>query len=201
MELDPELADLLGARSPESAPPSRSNAAARPVAPPASENSSALIFSKAQLADFLDLTAKRVEQLQADGVLKPIGGSQRPRFHARDAVRAYCIFIREKASRGVAVNDALKDQRVRKESAMADKAELQNAALRGELVNSADVARAWGDIARDVRSGMLAVPSRAGSALQLDAAGVAVIEREIHSALERLADDALPSDEGAPDVD
>ena len=73
----------------------------------------------------------------------------------------------------------------------AERLEIQNATARDELLPAADVRHAWGDIIRDVRAGLLAVPSRCGAALpHLSVADVESIDGEIRAALEGLADDA-----------
>ena len=140
-------------------------------------------MTEAALGDLLGLSARRVRQLVTEGVLtKPL--------HRRDSVRAYCGWLREKASRGVAVMDDLKAEKIRQAREAADKLALQNAAARGELVRASEVESAWSNVLRDVRSMMLAVPSRCGASLpHLTAHDVAAIDGEIKSALRGLADD------------
>ena len=61
-------------------------------------------------------------------------------------------------------------------------------AARGDMVRAADVEREWANVLRDVRSTMLAVPSRVESKLaHLSAHDVAEIDSEIKAALEGLA--------------
>ena len=140
-------------------------------------------MTEAALGDLLGISARRVRQLVTEGVLtKPL--------HRRDSVRAYCGWLREKASRGVAVVDDLKAEKIRQAREAADKLALQNAAARGELVTASAVESAWSNVLRDVRSMLLAVPSRCGASLpHLTAHDVAAIDGEIKSALRGLADD------------
>lgn len=140
-------------------------------------------MTEAALGDLLGISARRVRQLVTEGVLtKPL--------RRRDSVRAYCAWLREKASRGVAVMDDLKAEKIRQAREAADKLALQNAAARGELVRASEVESAWSNVLRDVRSMMLAVPSRCGASLpHLTAHDVAAIDGEIKSALKGLADD------------
>ena len=158
----------------------------RPVARPGAELHSETPESEMTenaLADLLGLQARRIRQLVSEGVLtKPL--------HRRDSVRAYCGWLREKAQRGVAVQDDLKAEKVRQAREAADKLALQNAASRGELVSTAEVESTWSGVLREVRSMMLAVPSRCGATLpHLTTHDVAAIDGEIKAALRGLADD------------
>ena len=70
------------------------------------------------------------------------------------------------------------------------KAELQNAATRGALLDAGDVEREWTATFAGVRARMLAVPSRAAQRLpHLGAHDVSEIDREVR--------DALPKRRGA----
>lgn len=140
-------------------------------------------MTESALGDVLGVGVRRIRQLVTEGVLtKPL--------HRRDSVRAYCGWLREKASRGVAVMDELKAEKVRQAREAADKLALQNAASRGEMVAASAVESAWSNVLRDVRSMMLAVPSRCGATLpHLTTHDVASIEGEIKAALKGLADD------------
>ena len=183
-----DLADLLGPIDPIPGSLSGVAPSPRPVASLPPETASAGHISEAELSDLLDLTSRRVRDLVTDGVI-PRKGRGATAFDRRAAVRAYCIWIRDKASRGVAVMDELKAEKIRQAREAADKLALQNAAARGELVPSSEVESAWANVLRDVRSMMLAVPSRCGASLaHLTPHDVAAIDREIKSALEGLAD-------------
>ncbi len=91
----------------------------------------------------------------------------------------------------------LTGERARLARAQADAVELKNATARGELVKAEDVARAWADILRTVRSRVLAVPSRVRQSLVLDAATADAIDRELRAALTELGEGGadLPSPE------
>lgn len=183
-----DLADLLGPIDPTPGSQNGLERSPRPAATLPPETVSAGRISEGELADILDLTSRRVRDLVSDGVI-PKSGRGATAFDRRDAVRAYCIWIRDKASRGVAVMDELKAEKIRQAREAADKLALQNAAARRELVPSSEVDSAWSNVLRDVRSMMLAVPSRCGASLaHLTPHDIAAIDREIKSALEGLAD-------------
>lgn len=77
---------------------------------------------------------------------------------------------------------------VRLKKEQADHAELKNQMLRKELVEAVLVERAWANVLRQVRSGVLAVPSRLRQVLpHLTAHDVATIDAELRHVLEDLA--------------
>lgn len=79
-------------------------------------------------------------------------------------------------------------ERLRLLTAQADAAEMKAAALRREMVPAAEVERAWSGILRQVRSGILATPSRLRQILpHLTATDVEAIDAELRRALEELA--------------
>lgn len=183
-----DLADLLGPINPIPGSLSSIAPSPQPVAHDDPFSGSGGFVSEAELADLLDLTSRRVRDLVTDGVI-PRKGRGATAFDRRAAVRAYCAWIRDKASRGVTVMDELKAEKIRQAREAADKLALQNAAARRELVSSSEVESEWSNVLRDVRSMMLAVPSRCGASLShLTPHDVAAIDREIKSALEGLAD-------------
>ena len=143
-------------------------------------------MTEAEIATFLGIGTSRVRTLARDGHLVKVS---RGRFDVRASLAAYLSRLRDGAVKGGGqVPDDLKAEKLRLAKHQADKIEIQNAAARGELVRSADVEREWANVLRDVRSTMLAVPSRVGSKLaHLTAHDVAEIDREIKAALEGLA--------------
>jgi len=152
-------------------------------------------ISETELADSLGLTANRVRTLTRDGVLKRTGKAT---YDRREAVRAYCHALREKltlkghASKG---GDALEAQKLRLATALADKAERANAAARGELIPASAVAREWAGILREVRAGLLALPSRVGSRLgHLTPHDLSEIDLEVRATLNDLSESEDGSD-------
>ncbi len=108
-------------------------------------------------------------------------------------VRAYVQHLRGTASgRGGEEHVlTLTGERARLSRAQAEAVEMKNAVARAELVPAADVERAWGDVLRQVRARILAVPSRLRQSLTLAPADVELIDRELRAALMELghADD------------
>ena len=178
-----DLDDLL---SLDSGPLSGLAAPSAPAVKAAPAKPSDALISATDLADLFDLTPRRVGQLVDMGIIHKSGG----RFDRRDCTRAYAACLRNQSQRGVAVNDELKAEKIRQAREAADKLAIQNAASRGEMVAASAVESAWSNVLREVRSMLLAVPSRCGASLpHLTTHDVRAIDGEIKSALRGLADD------------
>lgn len=147
-------------------------------------------MTEAQLGEFLGIGTSRVRTLARDGVLiRNPGKKGAPGgYDVRASLGGYLARLRDGAVKAGPQTDELKVERLRLAREQADKLELANAAARGDLVRAAEVEREWANVLRDVRSTMLAVPSRVGSKLaHLTAHDVAEIDAEIKAALEGLA--------------
>ncbi|MET4684890.1 hypothetical protein [Brevundimonas faecalis] len=144
--------------------------------------------SKADLAAFLGITARRISQLVEDGVVKSVGRG-RDAFNVADATRTYCAFLSDKARGRLGEGDPLKEQKIRQASEAADRLAMQNARDRGELVSAAAVEAEWGATLRGVRAAMLAVPARVHSRVPtLTAHDLAELDREIRDALTEIGE-------------
>lgn len=142
-------------------------------------------MTEAELAAFLGIGTSRVRTLARDGDLVKVS---RGRFDVRASLAGYLARLRDGAVKAGPQTDELKAEKLRLAREQADKLELANAAARGDLVRAADVEREWANVLRDVRSTVLAVPSRVGSKLaHLTAHDVSEIDSEIKAALEGLA--------------
>ena len=146
--------------------------------------------SKAELAAFLGITARRISQLVEDGVITPAGrGAQA--FNLAEVTRAYCAFLSNAARGRLGDGDPLKAQKIRQAKAGADLGELRAARERAELIPAADVEHSWSLIVRDVQAAIRAVPARLANNLgHLTKADLATVKAELDLALERLADGA-----------
>ncbi|WP_107339771.1 terminase small subunit [Agrobacterium pusense] len=147
----------------------------------------AAVMDERQLAAFLGITPATVRTMARDGLALKAG---RGRYDVAETVRVYAGNLRTRATgRPAPDNDALKAERLRLTAAQATREEIRVEQQRGLLIASDEVARQWANVLRDVRNALLAVPSRCGASLpHLSAADIATLEREIHAALEALAD-------------
>jgi terminase small subunit / prophage DNA-packing protein len=154
-----------------------------PANPAVSTSAEPDLISTEQLADLLALTVQHVGVLARQGVVKQAG---RGRFHRRASIRSYCLDMRQKAT-GRGVTTPLIAEKTRLAREQADKIELQNAAARGELLPATDVEASWAATLREIRAGMLALPSRLQQRLDhLTAHDVTAIDREIRDLLTEL---------------
>ena len=195
-----DLSDLLGPepgipaphyqRAAEGPSPVPATPAARTRRKPASDEMTIgeaipATMTEVEIAAFLGIVTSQVRTKTKDGILVKSG---RARWDVRASLQGYLSQLRDGAIRGGGqVPDELKAEKPRLAREQADKLEIANAA-RGDMVRAADVEREWANVLRDVRSTMLAVPSRVGSKLaHLSAHDVAEIDSEIKAALEGLA--------------
>lgn len=147
------------------------------------------IGTESDLAQLFGIGASRIRTLARDGTVVRVG---RNRFDVAASTRRYVERLRELAEKQPsavpAEPDPLKVEKLRLVAAQREAQEMKNAATRGELISAESVLRGWEGILRDVRNGILAVPSRCGAVLpHLTAADVARIDIELRKALEGLA--------------
>ena len=142
----------------------------------------------ADLCALLGITSGMLTQLKKRGIAAHL---KHDVYDLEETVRAYVAHLRGTASgRGGEDQIAqLTTERARLAREQADAQALKNAALRRELVPAAEVERAWTDILRQVRSRVLAVPSRLRQAVALPADAVAALDRELRDALTELGRD------------
>lgn len=137
------------------------------------------------LGEWLGLTPNRVGVLARQGHLprRPDG-----RYPLKASVTAYAAFARV-AAMGRKADEALAAEKLRVARESADKLAIQNARAKGELIRTAEVARAWGEAMTDLRAAILAIPARVAGRAGLDRAAAAALDDEIRAALEVIADD------------
>lgn len=152
-----------------------------------------LEVSAHELGGLLDLTDRRIRQLARDG---EIPRTRRGRYAVGPAVRAYKAYLEReiaKARKGTGHQDYAE----RLEAVKTERAELELAKMKHEVVDRAAVRAAWQEIAVLVRNRLLAVPAAISTPLAVEnekATCQAIVEREIHQALEQLSQ-ATPSGE------
>ena len=147
------------------------------------------ILAEAELASLLGISGARVRGLCRDGILHRAG---RGRFDARRCLRDYLANLREHAARAgrptAGGSNSLKVAKVKLAEEQAVKIEMQNQVMRRDLVPASEVAFEWSSILRDVRAGMLAVPSRVSVRLgHLTAHDLSEITLEIRDVLSEMA--------------
>jgi hypothetical protein len=116
------------------------------------------LVSQQELAEELGITDRQVRRLQREGVLLTEKMGRRT-YYAQPA--CYHAYLKHKTENGPTTARAQLDAtRQRKLAAEAERAELLLAALRGDLLDRADVARQWETALRLLGARMDAAPSR-----------------------------------------
>ncbi len=142
------------------------------------------------LCDLLALSPAALSDLKKRGIAIHIG---RDAYDMAETVRRYVEHLRGTASGrgGEEQITSLTAERSRLAKEQADAMALKNAALRGYLVSAAEVERTWGDLLRQVRARILAVPGRLRLSQHLPPEIFVEIDRELRDALMELgnADD------------
>lgn len=141
----------------------------------------------ADLCALLDISPAALTDLKKRGIAVHL---KHDSYDLWATVTAYTGHLRSMAARwgSEAEAEGLTAARARLAREKADEAARRNAVALDQLVKAEDVTRAWSEVFRKVRAGVLAVPSRVRSALpHLTAADMAVIDREVRDTLEGLA--------------
>jgi len=143
------------------------------------------------LCALLDLSSGALSELKARGIAVHLAHDN---YDLTATVTNYVRHLRGVAA-GWGPPDQAADltaQRARLAREQADGLALKNARARGELVAAEEVERAWGDVLRQVRARIMAVPSRLRADLPEPGPGVIeALDRELRDALSELghADD------------
>lgn len=111
------------------------------------------------MAYLLDITARRLQQLADEGVVKPV---KRGVWDLVETTHGYIRYLRDGLKGPEDTHDARRE-RARLLKAQADKAEIEAAILRGDVIPSEVVKSAWGDMLAAFRARMLVLPSRAAT--------------------------------------
>ena len=136
------------------------------------------------LASLFGISTRAVTDLAKRGIVVRAGTG----YALEASVRGYCEHLRKLATgRGEAsVATTAAQERAKLARVQADKIELQNDAARGSLLDAAAVQAEWSDTLRQVRAGMLAVPSRSAARLpHLTAHDVSEIDQEVRAGADR----------------
>ena len=108
--------------------------------------------SQQAIADHLDISAKRVQQLQQDTVI--------PRGASLDVARVnYIRFLRASAMSGRGSGD-VNEERARLIHHQANLASLEEDVKQGKLIPADDIEKEWTDMAMAMRAKMIAMPKK-----------------------------------------
>ena len=145
-----------------------------------------VMVTAVELGHMLDLTPRRVAMLASDGVIPKARTGVYPR---NECIRAYVRFLRERADAGGGSTEYSR-ARAKLTSSRAAIAEMERSRLSGELAPVNEYRAAWTAITAGLRARLLAIPSKCAPRLigkKHAADAKAIVENEIHEALEDLA--------------
>jgi phage terminase Nu1 subunit (DNA packaging protein) len=141
------------------------------------------------IAKLLELTPRRINQLENDGILpRPVA---RGRYELVGCVQGYIRFLRAKN-----INEDLDDgtsevaHRKRLTKARADIAEMEVERLAGTLVDVLSVENAWTAAGTRFRQKVLSIPHKAAPVLAAEEdidTCCAILEEHVHDALRELS--------------
>ena len=130
------------------------------------------------------MSTRTLRDLATRGIV--VRASQRNLYNFPASTQKYCAHLREQAAgRAGDAQAGLTSERARQAKEAADAQAMKNAITRSELIPVGTVHATWTGILTDVRSAILAVPSRLP---ELSRAQAEMVDRELRAALERLAD-------------
>jgi phage terminase Nu1 subunit (DNA packaging protein) len=117
-----------------------------------------------QLARFLLLTPRRIQQLIEEGVLRRArdedGNELRGKFYLVESAQGYIRYLRARLESSDLSETKFLDARSRRMIAVAESAELQLAVLKGKLHRTEDVEFIMTNRDSAIRARLLAIPAR-----------------------------------------
>ena len=155
------------------------------------------------IATLFNLTARRIQQLTQDGVLKTEQVGKQRRYDLLDTVRRYIAYLQEKCnSKGGSKDDSENESRKIKADAdlkatKAAIAEMELQELTGEMHRSDDVEAMTTDLVFTIRGMLLALPGRLAIDLATIDKPAEISERvkqEVHTILLELSNYTYDSD-------
>lgn len=148
-----------------------------------------MILPKAQIADLLGVSGRRVDQLVHEGVAVRV---EPGKFDAAQTVQNYIAKVSTKAEKQAAALDA-EHELARQRRASADMTELRMAQMRGDLLPVDEVVFGWSHVLTNIRLAVLAVGPRLSQELGLSPEHTHAVDAELRRALTDLSDDPLKS--------
>lgn len=144
-------------------------------------------FPLETICKILDLSPQRITQLVNEGI---IPRHARGRYELIPVVRGYIAYLRRRAVKGDAPTGDLTSHRTRLTAARADLAEMEKAQMENRLIPAEDISAAWEAMTANMRSKMLAIPSKAAPAVYAAESlneAKSILKDEINEALAELS--------------
>jgi len=144
-----------------------------------------------EVAQHLDLSSVRVHDLFNENILIKSGKSGGQ--DVDDCRVRYIRYLRSLSKGKNTSSGDLNEERTRLTKAQADRAELELQEKENELISTDLIKTIWSDYVSNVRSKLLALPSKLGhltQAAETYAEAQAIIKESIYECLEELSEDA-----------
>ena len=140
------------------------------------------LYTSKVIAEWLGVTERRVRQLRDEGVI----AETRPGLYAlRSTVSRYITYLRKGSS-------DLNEERAKLTKAKREATEMENARLRGELLEAGKIEKGLRTMNLNIRSRFLSIPAKLAPALVAASGDQAVmynlLKRAICETLEELTD-------------
>ena len=150
---------------------------------------SSTLVSGGELAVVLDLSRRRIEQLQQDGVLVP---AKKGEYNLQDAVRQYIKFItgNQLDDEDRKLEKARRASEVTMKASKATIAKMTAEELKGTMHRAEDVAALTEDLIYEIRGALIALPGRLAvdvAATTTAAEASEVIRKAVHKVMRELA--------------
>jgi phage terminase Nu1 subunit (DNA packaging protein) len=143
------------------------------------------------LADHLDMTRQRVHDLINQNILQKSG--KRGGIDIDENRVRYIRYLRSLGKGKSAASGDLNEERTRLTKLQADKAQLELQEKEADLISTDIIKSIWTDYVSNVRSKLLALPSKLGhltQAAETYAEAESLIKEAIYECLEELSEDA-----------
>lgn len=126
---------------------------------PAAPVDSDVLVDGNTLSAFLDgLTTRRIRQLADDGIIPK---SSRGKYPLKASIRGYIHFL--KGTTGTTNSHSKAEREAELKGHQAERAAIELARIKGELIAVTDVRRRWLDIVSRVKVRLLSIPTRVGA--------------------------------------
>ncbi|MCL2593479.1 MAG: hypothetical protein FWD82_08970 [Defluviitaleaceae bacterium] len=119
------------------------------------------LVKKDVIAAFCGLTSRRIEQLTQDGVIEATNGPWAFKSAAYDfllTISNLLTYFRDKQNEKKEQSKDLEEQKLRRETALAELKELELAKIKGELHTSEAIEKEFGNMLTRIRVSLLAIP-------------------------------------------
>ena len=145
-----------------------------------------------EIAQHLDLSQSRVNQLLKEGILSK--GRGQNAFDFDNCRVQYIRYMRDSAF-GEQNNASLNDVKIKLVQAQGEKAELEAKLLKGQLIPTDEVQDYWIDFVSNCKAKLLALPGKLAHRLQgaEDHNEIEeILTADVHEALMELSEDGIP---------